>query len=52
MIQKKVEFKHTLHGLIGEHQKLMLKTQFRQIDELDVLIQKLDEENQEAHAPF
>jgi transposase len=52
MKQKKDELKRALHGLIGEHQKLMLKTQLRHIDELDALIQKLDEEIKRRMHPF
>lgn len=49
---KKDELKRALNGLIGEHQKLMLQTQLRHIDELDALIQKLDDEVKRRMLPF
>ena len=49
---KKAELQKALHGLIGPHQRLMLKTQLRHIDELDKLIEQLDAEIKERMTPF
>lgn len=50
--RKKAELQKALHGLIGPHQRLMLKTQLRHIDELDHLIEQLDAEIKERMTPF
>ncbi|GEN36858.1 IS110 family transposase [Aneurinibacillus danicus] len=50
--QKKAELKRALNGLIGPHQKLMLKTQLRHIDFLDAEIARLDEEVKARMLPF
>lgn len=50
--KKKPELKRALNGLIGHHQKLMLKTQLRHIDFLVDEIKKLDEEIKERMLPF
>jgi transposase len=52
MKHKKDELKRALNGFIGAHQRLMLKTQLKHIDELDALIQKLDEEIKRRMLPF
>jgi len=50
--RKKAELKRALNGLIGPHQKLMLKTQLRHIDFLDAEIARLDEEVKARMLPF
>ncbi len=50
--KKKPELQRALNGLIGHHQKLMLKTQLRHIDFLADEIKKLDEEIKERMLPF
>lgn len=52
MKHKKDELKRALNGFIGAHQRLMLKTQLKHIDELDALIQQLDEEIKRRMLPF
>ncbi len=52
MKHKKDELKRALNGLIGEHQRLMLKTPLKHIDELDALIQQLDAEIKRRMLPF
>lgn len=49
---KKDELKRALNGLIGEHQRLMLKTQLEHIDFLDKQIALLDEEIKRRMLPF
>lgn len=49
---KKPELQRALNGLIGRHQKLMLKTQLRHIDFLADEIKRLDEEIKERMLPF
>lgn len=49
---KKQDLQRALKGLIGPHQRLMLQTQLRHIDELDALIQQLDEEIKRRMLPF
>lgn len=49
---KKADLQRALNGLIGPHQKLMLKTQLRHIDFLDAEIKRLDEEIKERMLPF
>lgn len=49
---KKLELQRALNGLIGRHQKLMLKTQLRHIDFLADEIRQLDEEIKERMLPF
>jgi transposase len=49
---KKQDLQRALKGLIGPHQRLMLQTQLRHIDELDRLIQQLDEEIKRRMLPF
>ena len=49
---KKPELQKALNGLIGHHQKLMLKTQLRHIDYLADEIKKLDEEIKQRMLPF
>lgn len=49
---KKQELQRALNGLIGHHQKLMLKTQLRHIDFLADEIKRLDEEIKERMLPF
>jgi len=49
---KKEELKKALNGLIGPHQKLMLKTQLCHIDFLDEQIALLDEEIKRRMLPF
>lgn len=49
---KKADLQRALNGLIGTHQKLMLKTQLRHIDFLDAEIKRLDEEIKERMLPF
>ncbi|WP_126427041.1 IS110 family transposase [Brevibacillus marinus] len=49
---KKEDLRRALKGLIGPHQRLMLRTQLRHIDELDALIQQLDEEIKRRMLPF
>ena len=39
---KKPELQKALNGLVGSHQRMMLKMQLRHIDELDRLIEQLD----------
>lgn len=50
--KKKPELRRALNGLIGHHQKLMLKTQLRHIDFLTDEIKRLDEEIKERMLPF
>lgn len=50
--RKKEELKKALKGLIGPHQRLMLKTQLEHIDHLDALIEELDAEIKERMRPF
>lgn len=50
--KKKPELQRALNGLIGHHQKLMLKTQLRHIDFLSDEIKRLDEEIKERMLPF
>ncbi|HHV97614.1 MAG TPA: IS110 family transposase [Clostridiaceae bacterium] len=49
---KKKELKRALKGLIGPHQRLMLKTQLEHIDFLDKQIALLDEEIKRRMLPF
>jgi len=49
---KKEDLQRALKGLIGPHQRLMLQTQLRHVDELDALIQQLDEEIKRRMLPF
>ncbi|AGA59170.1 transposase [Thermobacillus composti KWC4] len=49
---KKADLQRALKGLIGPHQRLMLQTQLRHVDELDALIQQLDEEIKRRMLPF
>lgn len=49
---KKEELKRALNGLIGQHQRLMLKTQLEHIDFLDKQIALLDEEIKRRMLPF
>lgn len=49
---KKPELQRALKGLIGPHQKLVLKTQLRHIDFLTEEIKRLDEEVKERMLPF
>jgi len=49
---KKLELQRALKGLIGPHQKLVLKTQLRHIDFLTEEIKRLDEEVKERMLPF
>jgi transposase len=49
---KKPELQRALNGLMGRHQKLMLKTQLRHIDFLADEIKQLDEEIKERMLPF
>lgn len=49
---KKEELKRALKGLIGPHQKMMLKTQLCHIDFLDEQIALLDEEIKKRMFPF
>jgi len=49
---KKADLQKALHGLIGPHQRLMLKTQLRHIDELDKLIEQIDAEVKKRMDPF
>jgi len=49
---KKPELQRALKGLIGSHQKLVLKTQLRHIDFLTEEIKRLDEEVKERMLPF
>lgn len=49
---KKELLKKALKGLIGHHQRLMLKTQLQHIDHLDQLIKELDEEIKQRMLPF
>lgn len=50
--KKKPELRRALNGLMGRHQKLMLKTQLRHIDFLADEIRKLDEEIKKRMLPF
>ncbi len=52
MKRKKDDLKRALKGLMGPHQRLMLQTQLRHIDELDALIQQLNEEIKRRMLPF
>lgn len=49
---KKAELQKAMHGLMGNHQKLMLDAQLKHIDFLDELIAKLDEEVKTRMLPF
>jgi len=49
---KKAELQKALKGLIGTHQKLMLKNQLQHIDFLDSKISELDEEIKKRMLPF
>ncbi|BAF60884.1 transposase and inactivated derivatives [Pelotomaculum thermopropionicum SI] len=49
---KKADLRRALKGLIGPHQKLVLKTQMRHIDFLTDEIKKLDEEVKKRMLPF
>jgi transposase len=49
---KKTDLKRALDGLMGAHQKLMLKVQLRHIDFLDEEIERLDAEVKERMRPF
>lgn len=49
---KKTELEKAMHGLMGTHQRLMLKTQLEHIDALDEIIAKLDKEVKERMLPF
>lgn len=49
---KKAELQRSLKGLIGLHQKLMLRTQLQHIDFLDAQIAGLDEEIKKRMLPF
>ncbi|MCL5781385.1 MAG: IS110 family transposase [Firmicutes bacterium] len=49
---KKADLKRALNGLIGPHQKLMLKTQLRHIDFLSDEINRLDKEIKDRMLPF
>jgi len=49
---KKKDLQSALNGLIGHHQKLMLKTQLRHIDFLSDEIKRLDEEIKKRMLPF
>jgi transposase len=49
---KKQDLQRALKGLIGPHQRLMLQTQLRHIDELDALIEQLDAEIKRRMLPF
>lgn len=50
--KKKADLQRALNGLIGPHQRLMLKTQLRHIDFLSDEIKRLDEEIKERMLPF
>lgn len=50
--KKKPELQRALNGLIGPHQRLMLKAQLRHIDFLTSEIKQLDEEIKERMLPF
>ncbi|SHF05002.1 Transposase IS116/IS110/IS902 family protein, partial [Desulforamulus putei DSM 12395] len=52
MKNKKADLKRALNGLIGPHQKLMLKTQLRHIDFLSDEINRLDKEIKDRMLPF
>lgn len=52
MKNKKQDLQRALKGLIGPHQRLMLKTQLRHVDELDMLIEQLDTEIKRRMLPF
>ncbi|GIQ65784.1 hypothetical protein PACILC2_43520 [Paenibacillus cisolokensis] len=49
---KKADLQKALHGLMGPHQRLMLKAQLRHIDDLDKLIEEIDAEVKERMTPF
>jgi len=49
---KKQDLQRALKGLIGPHQRLMLKTQLKHVDELDALIEQLDAEIKRRMLPF
>jgi hypothetical protein len=44
MMKMKEDLRRALKGLIGPHQRLMLQTQLRHVDELDALIQQFSSE--------
>lgn len=48
---KKANLHRALHGLMGDHQRMMLAAQLRHIDYLDEEITRLDEEVQRRMAP-
>jgi transposase len=50
--KKESELQRALKGLIGPHQKLMLKTQLQHIDFLDAQIEELDKEIRKRMLPF
>lgn len=52
MKKKHNELVQALHGLIGDHQIMMLSTQLRHIEFLDQEIVRLDKEIQERISPF
>lgn len=50
--KKKEELKRALKGLVGSHQRLMLKMQLKHIDDLEDQLSKLDDEIKERMSPF
>lgn len=52
MRNKTDELKRSLKGLMGPHQKMMLAEQFRHIEYLEGIIEKLDREVKERMRPF
>lgn len=49
---KKDDLQKALHGLMGDHQRMMLATQLRNIDYLDEEIARLDDEVKKRMLPF
>ncbi|EJY56432.1 competence protein ComEA helix-hairpin-helix repeat-containing protein [Alicyclobacillus hesperidum URH17-3-68] len=49
---KKDDLQKALHGLMGDHQRMMLATQLRHIDYLDEEIARLDDEVKKRMLPF
>jgi len=49
---KKADLQKAMHGLMGNHQKLMLDNQLKHIDFMDEIIAKLDEEVKARMLPF
>jgi transposase len=50
--RKHEELRKALHGLLGKHQKVLLRTQLKHIDFLDEQIQELNKEIRERMLPF